>query len=116
MTFLVIYHFSIAIEDELIPTIEDALGFSMSEYSEINDVSGEYYILYWDNLPVPDDFKASLVKRKIHETVSNVRVKIIEHKQRFWERNGLLLSIVLGTISVISTVFAVYLAYYPPNG
>ena len=110
-----IYHFSICIEDELIPAIEDALGFSMPDYSEINDVSGEYYILCWDDLHVPGDFRASQAKRKISENVSNVRITVIEHKQRFWERHGLLLSIVLGVISVISTVFAVYLAYYPPN-
>ena len=55
VTFLAIYHFSICVEDELIPAIEDALGFSVSDYSEINDIDSQHYILCWDNLPVPDN-------------------------------------------------------------
>ena len=116
VTFLAIYHFSICVEDELIPAIEDALGFSVSDYSEISDIDSQHYILCWDNLPVPDNFKASEVKRRVYQNVSNVRLKIIEHSQGFWERNGLLFSIVLGAVSIITTFFAVYLAYNPPNG
>ena len=115
VTFLVIYHFSANVEDDLIPIIENTIGFSLSDYSTINDVDGEHYILFWDNLIVPDNFKASVVKRKIHQQISNVRIKIIEHRRGFWEKHGALVGIGLGVLSVVLGGLALYFAFYPPG-
>ena len=43
ITFLAIYHFSTNVENDLIPIIEDAVGFALPDYSKINDVDGQYH-------------------------------------------------------------------------
>ena len=107
VTFLVIYHFSIN-DNDLISTIEDAIGFSLSNYSKINDDNGEYNILFWDNMTAPNNFKANAVKRKIHQKISKVKIQIIEHRRGFWETYGAFIGIGLTLLSAILGVIALY--------
>ena len=45
-------------------------------------------MIFWDNLTVPNNFKATNAKREIHQKISNVRINIIEHRRGFWEKYG----------------------------
>ena len=115
ITFLVIYHFSINVKDDLIPIIENVVGLALPSYSEIKDVHGEYYILFWDNLTVPNNFKANIAIREIYQKISKVEIIIVEHHKGFWEKHGALVGIGVGVLSVILGAIALSFVFYPPH-
>jgi hypothetical protein len=111
---VVVYHTSLDIE-QIIPELETVLGFALGTYKIIPDERDVYYVAYWSDLMVPDDFQPSDIRRRFHNLISNAHLSIIEHKRSWWEKWGMFFGIAVSITAVIMGSIAVYLAYHPPN-